>query len=130
MEILKTKVIKIDFFAKKKYCKVVRFSTETEADWKESVLQWSELNIKYKPVYLLVDERLFDFMITPNLQLWTNEKLIKPAVMSGAKRVALISNDDIFVQTAVEQLLDEKEAKPLEIMYFTEVEKAEKWLFR
>lgn len=128
MEVLKTDHIKIEYFDDQKLTRVTRFSTKTEEIWKKTVKAWTELNIKHKPVYLLVDERLFDFMITPDLQEWANENLIKPSIMNGAKKVAMISNDDIFVQTAVEQLLEEKEAKPLEIMYFTDIEKAEKWL--
>ena len=130
MEIYKDEIIQIEAFEEKKFMKITRLPNDDVETWKKSILMWAAYLVDYKPVYQLVDERKSEFLITPDLQEYINEKLIKVGIMNGTKRVALIQNDDIFVQTGVEQTLENEQAKPLDIRYFNDENLAEEWLFR
>jgi hypothetical protein len=130
MEVFKNNLLLLEFFEDRKYLKVKRFDNlMTQDDWKGSVYKWAEIIIKYKPVYQVVDERSFNFIITPDLQKWLNDNLVQIAYVNGMKKVAMIINSDIFIQTSVKQSLEEKHATLLDIQYFHTIMEAENWLF-
>jgi hypothetical protein len=131
MNVFKNKAISIDLSEALSYLRVKRFSQILSVEeWKESVLIWAGFIEKYKPVLLLVDESSLRFFITPDLQVWLHDNLIQVAIENGMKKVALINNNDLFVQTAVEQTLEKEHARfVVNINYFSDIKSAENWLF-
>ncbi len=121
----------IDFFEDRSYFKVKRIGTGEieEEEYKELMLKWAREIELFKPTYQLVNYFNFYRPIPQHLQLWINENLIGPAFRVGMKKVAFIISRDFYVQVSLEQTMQEKEGKKLELKYFDNEKDAEHWLF-
>ncbi len=100
--------------------------------WKTEDFQNENKNIvsvvaNYKPTYLLSLSQEFNYIITPDEQLWLVDNVFKPHYENGIRKMALLMSKDFFSQVAIEQLIDETSIIPNGI--FATQEEAEKWLF-
>ena len=102
-------------------------SEMTEDQYKEQILNWLKINIKYHPEKILVDNSCFDYIIVPELQKWVNDKLLIPSLKLGLKKIAFVNSPNIFTDVSIRQAMEEQEL-PIEFAFFETVEEAKKWL--
>ena len=76
----------------------------------------------------MVDFLEYSFSISPELQQFTNENLLKPAYEAGIRKVAFIIAHNLFAQMSVEQIMKQDTGKMFEIRYFDDFKKAKDWL--
>lgn len=96
--------------------------------YKQAMLEYLELAIKYKPQRLILDSRQSKYAVVPELQEWT-AKHISSYTQKFIKKIAIIHAADIFAQVSTEQLMTEKGiVEHYETNYFEDMESARKWI--
>lgn len=104
-------------------------TTDMDADgFKNVVLQMTEVVIKYKPVCMLADTLVYDFMVTPDLQEWSGVHYFAPAIKAGLQKLAFLVPSDYFTEISIQQMMDEEEALGIKVKYFDKEEDAVIWL--
>ncbi|MCS6968048.1 MAG: hypothetical protein RMJ44_05165 [Cytophagales bacterium] len=99
----------------------------TEEEYKHELTMLQQHINQYGVKGLFSDTRLFFFIITPDLQQWTNENLLSK--IPTVERIAVMVSPDLVTQLSVEQTIDEKQTEGiLPIKFFIKVEKALSWL--
>ena len=106
----------------------------TEEEFKESILKYTEFIKKYKPDYLLLNMQDMHFLITPELQIWFAGVSEKAKIEGEVKKLALVLSTNFYAKLGLEQATEEqttiKEKKnKWENKYFDDIEKAQAWLF-
>jgi hypothetical protein len=123
-------LIKVD--KEKRYLEAIRKSASErmeDDDYKNDAISWRLVLEDFKPISQLVDNIEMKFIIGPDLQIWTNEHLIAPAVNYGLKKVGFVETDELFSRISVQQTMEENKNSPLLVRYFKNKEDAENWLF-
>ena len=122
----------IEYYKEKSLFKVIRNVSEVEEEekYKEDVLQWQYIILKYKPKKQLMDMRKNNFTISPEMQRWVNENIVAQAVQNGTKKLAFIVSQDIFARVSLEQAMEEEEAAAFIIKYFDEEKEAMEWILK
>ncbi len=119
------------FFNKAEKCLYVKkfqsTSQMTVDQYKEQIINWLKINIKYRPEKILVDNSAFDFIITPEIQKWVNQNLLKPSESVGVKKIAFISSPNIFTDVSIRQTMEEYKLK-IEFKFFDNITAAKQWL--
>jgi len=130
MRVFECNTLLIDFFKDDNFLLVKRQdSNKTDIDeYKKQIREWRLIIEKYRPEKQLVDYSEYSFPITPELQQFTNENLLKPAYGAGIRKVAFLIAHDLFAQMSVEQIMKQDTGKIFEIRYFDNFEKAKDWL--
>ncbi len=70
----------------------------------------------------------FNFIITPDVQEWNNELLVREFDNAGVLKVAFVVPPYIFAQVAIEQTMTENSVVSFETEYFKDEESARAWL--
>ena len=70
----------------------------------------------------------FEFIIAPDLQIWTNDNIIVKLLEAGLQKIAYVSSPDLFAQISVEQTLDEDIAQDFPSAQFKTIDDAMDWL--
>ncbi len=101
----------------------------TDEEYKEEMsANAAQCTIQKLPL-ALVDLRKFKFMITPEVQTWTDQIIFPQFIASGLKRIAFVVSSDLFAQVSLQQMMDEKIAKEqFASKYFETKEDATQWL--
>ncbi|OJJ23299.1 hypothetical protein BKI52_02775 [marine bacterium AO1-C] len=101
----------------------------TDAEYKDEMSKnAAQCKIQQLPL-ALVDLRKFKFMITPEMQAWTDQIIFPQFIASGLKRIAFVVSPDLFAQVSLEQMMDEELAKEqFASKYFETKKEAEQWL--
>ena len=130
MRVFERNTLIIDYFDVDKFLLVKRKSNKktNEEEYIEQIKVWKKIIETYNPEKQLVDYSEYNFSITPELQQYTNENLLKPAYEAGIRKVAFLIAHDLFAQMSVEQIMSQDTGKMFEIRYFDNFEKAKKWL--
>ena len=100
----------------------------TRTDFKEQQIIQTDCIIEKKSKLLFIDGRNFRFLVSPDLQEWTNNEQIPRALKVGLKKTAIILPKELFSQVSVEQTMEEEKAKSFETNYFDDEQKARTWL--
>lgn len=95
---------------------------------KSEFLKEVELCEKYNPKNLLINTKDFQYVITPELQEWTDNSIFPKYIEAGVKQIAIVVGEDIFANVSVEQTMDEENASTIQSEYFTSEEDAIEWL--
>jgi hypothetical protein len=134
------KVIFESRFAVAKYDKVkelylLRYLRETEnmrdTEWKVLMKQLLVVTDKYKPKYILDDNRERLYSYSPETQTWTLELFIDTWNKNGLKKYVQILPKDFFGELSAEQIVELANVKFSEIFENTFVatyEEAVNWL--
>ncbi len=132
MRVLNQDTLTIDYFKEDNFFLVKRRDTDnpSEEEYKKQVKEWRTIIEKYKPAKQLIDYSEYKFSVTPKLQKFTNENLLKPAYKAGIRQVAFLIAHDLFVQMSVEKIMQQDTGKMFEIRYFDDFHKAKKWLLK
>ncbi len=106
-------------------------ATTQSATWeemKENMLFYSNTLKLNKPKFVLIDERKLQYSWIPENQEWIDQFIIPISIGLAIKKHAIIQNSDIFLAVAVEQLMNESNAKNLLTRFFDNFKEAENWL--
>lgn len=119
----------------KLYCHTAKPGTTymTEADFKEMLLQWKKNVFDIMPTYLLVDNRLLDFPISPDLQEWIKVNIGVPATnLECVKKLCYVMPEEFIANLSMSQYTDEHiqmlKNTNTQLKYFNSVEEAKAWL--
>lgn len=96
--------------------------------YRQHLKQAVDLVVEYKAYRLLVDSRLFFFVINPEIQAWADKTLAPIMVKAGLRRSAIVLPHSIFAEMSVRQMVQEPNSLNFEIDYFTTPEDALQWL--
>jgi len=99
-------------------------------EYKEIMLQYADFVEKHQPKRLLLDTIDNKFIITPELQEWSNTEVFIRSAKAGLTIVAYILPKDIIAQMSQEQLFDEEVSKKKANRYFSEKQEAIDWLLK
>jgi len=109
----------------------VNWKAETENmeidSYKEQ--QMAQLNSikEYQISRFLIDGRQQKFVITPDIQDWTMQNSLSPAISLGLTKVAILLPTEIFAQVSIEQTMGENSGK-FQTKYFESEPEAKKWI--
>ncbi|WP_448519725.1 hypothetical protein [Rhodoflexus sp.] len=98
----------------------------TDADYKMELNLLVEHINSYNIRGLFSDTRDFFFLITPQLQEWTNNHLF--GNIPSVHRIAVMVSPSFITQLSVEQTVDENTTGAMQTQFFSNVEQAFKWL--
>ena len=103
----------------------------SEHQFRELLLKWKASVFEMKPRLILVDNREFNFPISPDLQLWMVENISTPVLeMPGVEKFCFVVPEELISKLSITQLTDEANEKTdkNEIRYFGSLEEAKLWL--
>ena len=131
-KLYKNNYIKIFYYPEIELMEVIR-TPETEKmldeEYKKDVKIWAKLITEYKPKIMFIDSTEMRFIIDDQLQQWTYENLVKPAIEIGMKKIAFKIPKELFSYVAIQQTIDDTPAiDQLQVKYFNTKEEALDWL--
>lgn len=85
---------------------------------------------EYKPMRIFADSRNFLFIITPDLQTWFLEEIIRPSVAISIRKHSELISQDLFSQVSIEQLHREDMQLDYTTRYFDDENKAWEWILQ
>ncbi len=104
--------------------------TEAEMNstiFQQEILAWVELVEKYHPKGMVANTKKFTYLITVDQQDWTNNVVFPRLIAAGMRRFAIIVNEDIMTQLALEQTMEEVAPDTFQSKFFDDEEKAIQW---
>ena len=131
MEVYKSKYLHLAFFAEQELIEMTWLpstDTMTEEEYKQECLNLLEIIFKFSPKRIIPDSKNMFFLVTIELQEWTNEQLFAPALKMGLNKVAVVANAEMIQQLSIEQLMEEPTATNFITRYFDSKEKAKTWI--
>ncbi len=131
MEVFRNKYCALSYTEKSQTLDQI-WSAETEnmtlEDYKNVQLNTVKL-FEYncaKRIYVYLKD--FRWAITPDVQIWTNDNIIKPLVKAGILKISYIVPKDLIAQLSMEQTLEEDTEQKFPYKYFTTENEARNWL--
>lgn len=97
-------------------------------DYKFELFKIRDFIEEYGSPTMIIDERKFNFPITPNLQLWLAKEIFPSVIAFGLKKIAFIESKDIFVTVSIDQTINEADTNGLEIKHFDNKDAALNWV--
>ncbi|OJJ14526.1 hypothetical protein BKI52_42880 [marine bacterium AO1-C] len=83
----------------------------------------------YRAEKYLLDNRFFMYEIPQETQIWQRDKIFRPLIAIGGKKIAVVMSDGYRSQHLIEQTFQESQEANLITQYFSDLEKAKAWLF-
>jgi len=102
----------------------------TVDEFKEISIQYADFVEKHHPKKLLLDTVENKFIITPELQEWSNNEVFIRSFKAGLTIVAYLLPEDLVAQMSQEQLFDEDVSKKKANRYFSDKQEAIDWLLK
>jgi hypothetical protein len=100
----------------------------TEEQYKNEQLQTRDFCLENKPTKLCVNTQNLFFVITPDLQVWTDVNLVQPLIEEGVSRFAFVMPEDIFTQVSIQQAVEENQQQLESTRFFDKKAEAMSWL--
>ncbi len=97
-------------------------------DFQNEILVWADLVEKYKPKNLIADTKKFNFIVSVELQTWTNHVIFPRLINSGVLKFAVIETDDVVNQMSLEQTMEEETTGQFRYLFFKTMEEARNWV--
>lgn len=102
----------------------------TEVSFKETLLQLKQVVLSHNTKKMMLDTRLFKFLIEPRLQEWVATNVTSLYARNGLQKVATILPSSIFERVSLQQTVDENLGGiQFQRAYFDDESSARKWLF-
>ncbi len=98
-----------------------------EQEYKSEILLWLEINRKYRPEKILIDNSLTEFIITPKLQKWVNENFVIPSYKLGLRQIAFVKSKNLFTDVSIRQTMEEHQVE-IKFKFFNNIPQAKLWL--
>jgi len=107
-------------------------ATETMSNdtFKEEMYKIKEVVEYYKPWAVMVQAQNLNYILPPDVQEWNDINIVPAFLAAGVKKFAYVMPKDIFQQVALEQLMDEDNAKNFNTQYFDDETKGMEWLLK
>jgi len=131
MNIYKSDYIEISFDSQKSIITNEWFSVTsqmTDEIYKKEMLKFVEFVKIHKPKFHLIKSLNFLYVITIEMQNWTNENVFPVLAQNGIKKISFLVSSEIIAQMSIEQALEENNASVFEIKYFDSEKSAIDWL--
>ncbi|HAS46870.1 MAG TPA: hypothetical protein DCS93_40670 [Microscillaceae bacterium] len=101
----------------------------TDIQFKDLFTHLQPTIFSYAVTRLMIDVRLFKFVIEPDLQEWTTEYVIDNYAKNGIAKIATILPSSIFERVSLQQTFNENiTEKGLQRKQFDDEEQAKTWL--
>jgi hypothetical protein len=100
----------------------------TEESYKSEFLVYLQSILNLRPTKLIADTRLMDFVISPELQKWTNQTIFPKSLEIGLNKVAFVVSREFITQMSIEKTMKENEGSQFITRYFDQKEKALDWI--
>ncbi len=92
--------------------------------YKNEMVNFANLMVKYSLELNLVDTQKFLFIITTDVQDWIVKNVFP--LLDKVRKTAFVVSEDIFAQISVNQAMDD--APDITSAYFDSLEDAKKWI--
>ena len=99
-----------------------------ESIYKTEMMNYLQATLKAKPDRTIIDTRLLNFPISPELQTWTNETFFPPILGIGLTKAAFLVSSELVTQLSIEQTMEEANDSPFITQYFDDIEEAKTWI--
>lgn len=102
-----------------------------EDDFRQMLLTWKELVMRVGPRLLLVDNREFNFPVSPDLQTWAAKNINVPVMaLDNVQKFCFIMPEEFVANLSIVQLTTETSnmTNQAQIEYFSELEEGKTWL--
>ncbi len=100
----------------------------TEDQFKEEMQKLAEVFEQYKPKYVFVDQRDFEFVVIPSLQTWVDQNVNRILVENKCEKLAFVVPEELLAKLSVSQTLQESYSQNLNVRFFDDYHEAEAWL--
>lgn len=110
-------------------CQLWNNETEkmTDDEFKKEMLNLAKAFEKYLPKKVFVNQKVFKFVVSIELQAWVNENVNVKLINAKTEKLAFVVSDELFAAVSVEQTLDDVGGE-LAPKFFDDADKAKKWL--
>lgn len=102
----------------------------TEEQYKNEQLQTRDFCLRNKPTKLCINTQNLFFVITPDLQVWTDVNLVQPLIEQGVSRFAFVIPEDLFTQVSIQQAVEENQQQLESTRFFDKKTEAMSWLLK
>ena len=130
MNVHQTKFVTVDFVEDKallEYTWLAESFYMTTEQYKEELLSYYDLLVKYHPTKVIFDTVEMKFTISPELQDWTNEHVTNPSIALGLRKIGIIVGEDIFTTVSIEQTVEDSNVQMMS-QFFNSMDSARKWI--
>lgn len=97
-------------------------------EYKQEILNYRDIVVEYRPKKLLANLQAMQFIISPELQEWTNQTVFPQLLAVGLSKVAILLSKEMITDLATEQLMDESEGIKFYTRYFDNEAEAKAWI--
>lgn len=118
---------KINYSSIGKYITIQWFGFPRSVDFRETCNKVIDFMSEYKTGKLFTDNRKAK-LFSVNDQKWLNSEWLPIAIKAGYNCSATLINDDIFVKTAIKNIVNKRDPKIVKTKLFTNEEEAISWL--
>jgi hypothetical protein len=102
----------------------------TEEQYQDEQIQCRDFCLRHKPTKLCVNSQNLFFVISPDLQVWTDANLVQPLMKEGVRRFAFIMPEDLFTQVSIHQAVEENQQQLESSRFFDKEAEAMSWLLK
>ncbi len=106
-------------------------SSMSEQEFREMLLNWKKVMSESQVKLILVDNRNFQFPISPELQTWTAQNISTPVLaLDSVQKFCFVLPEEFIAQLSISQLTSESNniSQAEQLKYFANPEQAEEWL--
>lgn len=103
-------------------------SEMNDEEYKDEQMQTLKFIRELHPNKLLINSQSLDYVINPEMQIWTDENLVKPCIEVGIEKFAFVMPADLFALVSIEQAVEENESQLQRTKFFDSVDTAKHWL--
>ncbi len=124
MQIFSSNIVNIDFDSVKKLMYIKRLDFKTDNEYRKQVEIVAEMIKKYKPKYIIANNKEFYFPIVPSLQEWSVNILTPLVIKEKVQKIVYIESEDFIASLALEQIINDSKALGFSIYYVSTEEDA------
>ncbi len=99
-----------------------------DEEFREEMLRFLDAIVKYKPKYILVDQRKFFHVISINTNEWIDKNIHEAILKTDCEKVAFVVSSDSLAKLGTSQALQGEIAGQLTFRFFEDYHEACKWL--
>ena len=103
-------------------------SSFDDKDYQEMMLRYADFLEKYHPKKLIVDSRSQTYVISPEMQQWTDNNIFVRVLKAGLRRVAIIVSKEFIAELSLEQVMETESGMVFKTNYFTDKADALAWM--
>ena len=106
----------------------VETETMTDDEYKDVLIAGVGLLDKYPTKFLLSSQKNKKYVVHPKIQEWVGKEALPKIFEKGIVKYAIVESENVVIQLATEQTVEEDETKEYGVLFFDDEAKARKWL--